>query len=82
VLEALRRAKYKLPGRQRIVVSENYGFTKLTKAQYAHFKEEGRLVKDGINVQVIPTYGPLGQRELSKLPLSMLAPAEGADDEE
>ena len=74
VLEALRRAKYKLPGRQRVVVSGNYGFSKLTKEQYEKFRDEGRLVKDGINVQVIPTYGPLGQRELSKLPLSMLNP--------
>jgi large subunit ribosomal protein L10e len=74
VLEALRRAKYKLPGRQRVVVSGNYGFSKLTKEQYEKFRDQGRLVKDGINVQVIPTYGPLGQRELSKLPLSMLNP--------
>merc|ERR1712196_172590 len=72
VLEALRRAKYKLPGRQRLCVSENYGFSKLTKEQYAAFKEAGRLVKDGINVQVIQHHGPLGTRELAKLPKSML----------
>jgi len=67
VLEALRRAKYKFPGRQRLCVSENYGFTKLTKERYAELKEANRLVKDGINVQVVPKKGPLGQRELMKL---------------
>ena len=76
VMEALRRAKYKFPGRQRLCVSENYGFTKLTKERYAELKEAGRLVKDGINVQVIPSKGPLGERQLSKLPLSMLGESE------
>ena len=75
VLEALRRAKYKFPGRQRLCVSENYGFTKLERGRYERLKKEGRLVKDGINVQVVPANGPLGERQLSKLPLSMLATA-------
>merc|ERR1711871_1280093 len=66
VLEALRRAKYKFPGRQRLCVSENYGFTKLTRERYDELKEQGRLVKDGINVQVLPKKGPLGERELAK----------------
>merc|ERR1719446_621198 len=67
VMEALRRAKYKFPGRQRLCVSENYGFTKLTKERYAELKEANRLIKDGINVQVVPKKGPLGQRQLMKL---------------
>jgi len=67
VMEALRRAKYKFPGRQRLCVSENYGFTKLTKERYAELKADNRLVKDGINVQVVPKFGPLGQRQLMKL---------------
>merc|ERR1712146_455414 len=77
VMEALRRAKYKLPGVQRLCVSENYGFTKLKRARYEELKEQGRLTKDGVTVQVIPASGPLGERELSRLPLSML----GGDDE-
>ena len=76
VIEALRRAKYKFPGRQRICVSENWGFTKLKRPRYEQLKAEGRLVKDGINVQVVPVHGPLGERELSRLPMSMLQPAE------
>lgn len=48
---------------------------------YEKLKSEGRLAKDGINVQVIPAKGPLGPRELSKLPLSMLGGAGEEDDE-
>jgi len=72
VLEALRRAKYKFPGRQRLCVSENFGFTKLSRERYAELKEQGRLVPDGINVQVLPKKGPLGERQLAKLPICML----------
>merc|ERR1711907_508164 len=32
--EALRRAKFKFPGRQKIFVSRKFGFTKLVKADY------------------------------------------------
>jgi large subunit ribosomal protein L10e len=78
VMEALRRAKYKFPGRQRLCVSANYGFTKLKRERYDELKSQGRLLKDGVTVQVIKTRGPLGERELSRLPLSML----GGDDEE
>jgi len=72
VLEALRRAKYKFPGRQRVCVSNNYGFTKLSRERYEELKAEGRLIKDGINVKVVPTKGKLGMRELQKLPMCML----------
>jgi large subunit ribosomal protein L10e len=78
VMEALRRAKYKFPGRQRLCVSANYGFTKLKRERDDELKSQGRLLKDGVTVQVIKTRGPLGERELSRLPLSML----GGDDEE
>jgi len=80
VMEALRRAKYKLPGRQRLCVSENYGFTKIKRERYEELKKAGRLVADGINVQVIPMKGPLGERQLSKLPLSMLGSADAEDE--
>ena len=67
VMEALRRAKYKFPGRQRLCASENYGFTKLKRDRYEEHKSQGRLMKDGVVVQVIPASGPLGERELSRL---------------
>merc|ERR1711908_113845 len=76
VMEALRRAKYKFPGRQRLCASENWGFTKIRRERYEELKKDGRLVKDGINVKVVPTKGPLDSHTLSKLPLCMLQPAE------
>ena len=85
VMEALRRAKYKFPGRQRLCESSNHGFTKLKRERYNLLKEQGRLTKDGVVVQVIPTKGPLGERELSRLPLAMLGggdAAAGGDDED
>jgi len=72
VLEALRRAKYKFPGRQRLCVSDNWGFTKLSRARYAELRDEGRIVKDGINVKVVGTKGKLTERALKLLPMSML----------
>ena len=51
--------------------------TKLKRPRYEELKAQGRLTKDGVTVQVLPKKGPLGERELSKLPLSML----GTDDE-
>merc|ERR1712146_684467 len=61
VMEALRRAKYKFPGRQRLCESQNWGFTKLRREKYEELKKEGRLVKDGVNVKVIPSKGDWGQ---------------------
>ena len=82
VMEALRRAKYKFPGRQRLCYSENWGFTKLKRDRYEALKKEGRLVKDGINVKVLSLRGPLDGKRLSLLPMSMLQPAEEVASEE
>merc|ERR1712185_488120 len=57
--EALRRAKFKIPGRQYIVSSANHGFTKLTREKYSEMKEAGHLVKDGVNVKPCFGKGPL-----------------------
>jgi len=51
VLEALRRAKYKFPGRQKVVVSRKWGFTRYDKEEYQKLKAEGLLIPDGINVK-------------------------------
>lgn len=37
-LEAFRRAKNKFPGRQKIVVSNKWGFTSLTRLEYQKLK--------------------------------------------
>ena len=42
-LEALRKAKMKYPGRQKIVVSRKWGFTQIDKTEYENLKEEGRI---------------------------------------
>ncbi|KAF3331868.1 60S ribosomal protein L10-1-like protein [Carex littledalei] len=54
--EALRRAKFKFPGRQKIIVSGKWGFTKFTRAEYIKYKSEGRLVPDGVNAKVYTLY--------------------------
>jgi len=82
VMEALRRAKYKFPGRQRLCASQNWGFTKLRREEYLGLKAKGQLVKDGVTVKVAPVKGPLGPRELEKLPLSMLGGDDDAEAEE
>ncbi|CAI2380304.1 unnamed protein product [Moneuplotes crassus] len=64
--EALRRAKFKYPGRQKIFVSYKYGFTKYTKKQIKEFGEEGRLIPDGTFYRVIGTKGPLDRLKLFK----------------
>ena len=59
VIEALRRSKFKFPGRQKIFVSKNHGFTKWTREEYGEMKADGRLKNDGVNVKYIPEHGPL-----------------------
>jgi len=68
IIEALRRCKYKFPGRQKIIVSNKWGFTKLTREEYLEAKELGRLIPDGSHVKYVTNHGPLAdffKRELS-----------------
>lgn len=58
-VEALRRAKFKFPGRQKIHVSHKYGFTKFNKDDYHKWKAAGRLIPDGVNVKWLSSRGPL-----------------------
>ncbi len=41
VIEALRRSKYKFPGRQNIVVSNLWGFTPYTRDQFTKYATQG-----------------------------------------
>lgn len=63
VLEALRRSKYKFPGRQNIVVSNNWGFTPYTKAEYLKYREQGRLQDRGAHVALRSGKGPLPEAD-------------------
>ena len=58
-IEAMRRAKFKFPGRQKIVVSKKWGFTKYDKAEYIQMRKAGRLVADGNQIKYVSARGPL-----------------------
>jgi large subunit ribosomal protein L10e len=60
-VEALRRAKMKFAGRQKIYVSDNWGFTKFTKEEYSKYKEQGRLIPEGVHVRWLSSRGPLSR---------------------
>jgi len=59
VVEALRRAKFKYPGRQNIVVSNAWGFTPFTRDQYLRYQDQGRLLYKGVHVELKNPVGPL-----------------------
>ncbi|ORX68160.1 60S ribosomal protein L10-A [Linderina pennispora] len=59
VIEALRRCKYKFPGRQKIIISKKWGFTKLTRAEYVEARQNGLVKADGCYVKYLNTRGPL-----------------------
>lgn len=59
VIEALRRAKFKYPGRQKIFISKKWGFTKFEREVYEGLRDGGRLAQDGCNVKYRPDHGPL-----------------------
>ncbi|GAB7352651.1 hypothetical protein MBLNU459_g3017t1 [Dothideomycetes sp. NU459] len=58
-IEALRRSQYKFPGRQKIIVSKNWGFTPLRREEYVTKRQEGRVRVDGAYVQFLRNKGPL-----------------------
>lgn len=58
VIEALRRAKFKFPGRQKVLVSKYWGFTKWTHEDYETMRADGRLKPDGYYCKYRPNKGP------------------------
>lgn len=58
-LEALRRSQYKFPGRQKIIVSKNWGFTPLRREEYQEKKAAGHVRVDGAYVQFLTNHGNL-----------------------
>merc|ERR1712071_680113 len=61
IIEALRRAKFKFPGRQKIHMSKKYGFTKFNTVDFDEMLAEKRLIPDGCGVKYIPSHGPLAR---------------------
>ena len=45
IQEALRRARYKFPGCQKIIVSKKWGFTSVNKEDYLKLKAEERVIQ-------------------------------------
>ncbi|CAH8862969.1 unnamed protein product [Trichobilharzia szidati] len=70
VIEALRRAKMKFPGRQKIAVSRNWGFTKWPRGSFQEMRAKGQLVSDGVGAKYIPAHGPLEQWKNSQARLA------------
>jgi large subunit ribosomal protein L10e len=73
-IEALRRSMYKFPGRQKIIVSKNWGFTPLKREEYVELRKEGKVKIDGAYVQFLKTHGPL-ERNLGLFPDAFTAEA-------
>ena len=61
LISALRRAKFKFPGRQKIFTSKKWGFTKWDREEYVERRRDGSIKPDGTNVQYYPDKGPLKQ---------------------
>jgi large subunit ribosomal protein L10e len=60
-IEALRRSMYKFPGRQKIIVSKNWGFTPLRRDEYERLKKKGQVLIDGAYVQFLRHKGNVEQ---------------------
>ncbi|KAF5834482.1 ribosomal protein L10 component of cytosolic 80S ribosome and 60S large subunit [Dunaliella salina] len=65
--EAMRRAKFKFPGRQKIITSNKWGFTAFPREDFLKYREEGRLQNDGVHATLISNHGPLADRESDKI---------------
>eukprot|EP00054_Salpingoeca_dolichothecata_P031344 m.263197 g.263197 ORF g.263197 m.263197 type:complete len:215 (-) comp26837_c0_seq1:122-766(-) len=61
IIEALRRSKFKFPGRQLILVSKKWGFTKLDREDFVKQNEAGLLIPDGAGVKYFNGRGPLSK---------------------
>ena len=59
VVEALRRAKFKFPGRQKILKSTKWGMTQWDREEYVKGRKEKWLSASGNLVQYVPAHGRL-----------------------
>jgi len=61
--EALRRARYKFPGRQKLVEGDTWGFTKYSVAEYNQLRSEGRLINCGVHVKIANGRGQIDRTD-------------------
>jgi large subunit ribosomal protein L10e len=73
-IEALRRAKFKFPGRQKIMRSNKWGFTAWDRGVYARGRQEGWIQKDGVSVKYINEHGPLTEKNCVTIPADVALP--------
>lgn len=66
VLEALRRGKNKLPGRQNVFISVNHGFSNYTHAEIEEAQKNEKLVAQGSHAVIESNRGPLENTLLFK----------------
>ena len=59
LIRAFKLATYKFAGRQKLVVSNKWGFTKYSREEYQKLKAEGKIVVEGNYVSVKSVKGPL-----------------------
>lgn len=69
VLEALRRAKDKIAGAQKVVISKNWGFTGFTREEYQEKLQNGKLVLNGYGARELKEKGKLEKYLKDKLSL-------------
>lgn len=62
VVEALRRARYKFPGQQKIIISKKWGFTPLNREDYVKKAEAGEIIDDGAYVKFLNRHGPIEEK--------------------
>lgn len=80
-IEALRRSQYKFPGRQKIIVSKNWGFTPLRRDEYQEKRNAGMIRIDGAYVQFLRNKGPI-DRNVAQYPEAFSGTKETADGDE
>jgi large subunit ribosomal protein L10e len=59
VIEALRRAKFKFPGRQKVMKSAKWGLTKYDRVDYVRGRKEGWIQADGVCAKYVSAAGRL-----------------------
>uniref|UniRef100_A0A671E9G2 Uncharacterized protein n=1 Tax=Rhinolophus ferrumequinum TaxID=59479 RepID=A0A671E9G2_RHIFE len=59
VIEALRSAKFKCPGHQKIRMSKKWGFTTFNADEFEDTVAKKWLIPDGYGFKYIPNHGPL-----------------------
>merc|ERR1719414_1845845 len=65
--EALRRARYKFPGRQKLVQGTTWGFTNFTQDEFMQLREEGRLINCGVHCKAANGRGRIDDKPTEQL---------------